>query len=130
MSTSESGVQAGFYRQVDLVGQLEVSPERAAANRITGRGIVRPRPGLRGLLPFSAPTLWRLIAAGKFPPPTKIGAIAAWQKAAVHGWIAAQLEPQPAGDAYGAKQAATKSARPRSRGRFVAAVPVGTQVGA
>jgi predicted DNA-binding transcriptional regulator AlpA len=128
MSTSASGAQAGFFRQVDLVGQFEVTPEQAVANRVMGRGIVRPRPGLRGLLPFSAPTLWRKIAAGEFPSPTKIGAIAAWPKASVHGWIAAQLEPQPAGDADGAKQAAAKSVRPRSRGRFVAAVHVGTQV--
>jgi predicted DNA-binding transcriptional regulator AlpA len=120
MSTSPSGDQAGFYRQVDLVGRPEVTPEQAAANRVRGRGIVRPRPGQRGLLRISGPTLWRLVGVGTFPRPIKIGAITAWPKAVVHAWIAAQLEPRPAGNTNGAQQAVAAKSRARSRGRFAA----------
>lgn len=44
--------------------------------------------GHDGLLGVSAATLYRLIAAGKFPPPTRIGQrISTWPAEAVHAWI-------------------------------------------
>jgi predicted DNA-binding transcriptional regulator AlpA len=42
-------------------------------------------------LPFSAPTLWRLVKAGKFPKPTKLSAgVTAWQVGQVRAWLAGQ----------------------------------------
>jgi prophage regulatory protein len=42
-------------------------------------------------LPFSAPTLWRMVAAGKFPAPRKLSArVTAWQVSEVRAWLQAQ----------------------------------------
>lgn len=42
-------------------------------------------------LPFSAPTLWRMVKLGKFPKPTKLSArVTAWQAGQVRAWMAAQ----------------------------------------
>lgn len=42
-------------------------------------------------LPFSAPTLWRMVKAGTFPKPTKLSArVTAWQVGQVRAWLAAQ----------------------------------------
>lgn len=42
-------------------------------------------------LPFSAPTLWRMVKSGKFPKPTKLSArVTAWQVGQVRAWMAAQ----------------------------------------
>ena len=71
-----------FLREVDLVGQREVTPEQAAANRSRGEGPKRPRPFRRGMVPFSSATLWRLVKAGDFPQPVKLGErITAWRSA-------------------------------------------------
>lgn len=45
-------------------------------------------------LPFSAPTLWRMVKAGNFPKPTKLSArVTAWQVGQVRAWLAAQAMP-------------------------------------
>lgn len=42
-------------------------------------------------LPFSAPTLWRMVKAGTFPKPTKLSArVTAWQVGQVRAWMATQ----------------------------------------
>jgi len=42
-------------------------------------------------LPFSAPTLWRMVKAGKFPKPTKLSAgVTAWQVGQVRAWLTTQ----------------------------------------
>ncbi|MDD5479505.1 AlpA family phage regulatory protein [Rhodoferax sp.] len=42
-------------------------------------------------LPFSAPTLWRMVKLGKFPKPTKLSTrVTAWQAGQVRAWMAAQ----------------------------------------
>jgi predicted DNA-binding transcriptional regulator AlpA len=42
-------------------------------------------------LPFSAPTLWRMVKAGKFPKPTKLSeGVTAWQVGQVRAWMAAR----------------------------------------
>lgn len=42
-------------------------------------------------LPFSAPTLWRMVKVGKFPKPTKLSTrVTAWQVGQVRAWLAAQ----------------------------------------
>lgn len=47
----------------------------------------RPAP-----LPFSPATLWRLLAAGKFPSPIRMasGRITAWRVGDVRVWLASQ----------------------------------------
>lgn len=40
------------------------------------------------MLPFSAPTLWRMVKAGTFPKPIKLGErITAWHIEEVQAWI-------------------------------------------
>jgi predicted DNA-binding transcriptional regulator AlpA len=42
-------------------------------------------------LPFSAPTLWRMVKLGKFPKPTKLSArVTAWQAGQIRAWMLAQ----------------------------------------
>ena len=42
-------------------------------------------------LPFSAPTLWRMVKDGRFPKPTKLSArVTAWQAGQVRAWMQAQ----------------------------------------
>ena len=42
-------------------------------------------------LPFSAPTLWRMVKDGRFPKPTKLSArVTAWQAGQVRAWMRAQ----------------------------------------
>lgn len=42
-------------------------------------------------LPFSAPTLWRMVKAGKFPAPCKLSArVTAWKVSQVREWMNAQ----------------------------------------
>lgn len=42
-------------------------------------------------LPFSAPTLWRMVKLGKFPKPTKLSArVTAWKVSEVRAWMTAQ----------------------------------------
>lgn len=42
-------------------------------------------------LPFSAPTLWRMVKAGKFPKPTKLSTrVTAWQVGQVRAWMTMQ----------------------------------------
>jgi predicted DNA-binding transcriptional regulator AlpA len=42
-------------------------------------------------LPFSAPTLWRMVKAGKFPAPHKLSTrVTAWQVSQVREWMNAQ----------------------------------------
>lgn len=42
-------------------------------------------------LPFSAPTLWRMVKLGKFPKPTKLSTrVTAWQAGQVRAWMASQ----------------------------------------
>lgn len=44
-------------------------------------------------LPFSAPTLWRMVKLGKFPKPTKLSArVTAWQAGEVRAWMTAQAK--------------------------------------
>ena len=49
------------------------------------------RPGSPAPLPFSAPTLWRKVAAGTFPKPAKLSErVTAWRVGDVRAWMAAQ----------------------------------------
>lgn len=49
------------------------------------------RPDSPASLPFSAPTLWRKVAAGTFPKPFKLSErVTAWNVGEVRNWINAQ----------------------------------------
>jgi hypothetical protein len=83
--------ETGFVRQSELIGQNEVTPEEAERNRAQGKGPKRPRPGKRGLIPFSSATLWRKIANGSFPAPVKLNErVTAFSVDSVRRWIEAQ----------------------------------------
>ena len=62
----------GFVRE----SQLVTSPKRPD----------NPAP-----LPFSAPTLWRKVAAGTFPKPVKLSErVTCWKVSEVRAWMTAQ----------------------------------------
>lgn len=49
------------------------------------------RPDSTAPLPFSAPTLWRMVKAGTFPAPAKLSQrVTAWKCSAVREWMATQ----------------------------------------
>jgi len=49
------------------------------------------RPDNPAPLPFSAPTLWRKVAAGTFPKPIKLSErVTAWNVGTVRAWMTAQ----------------------------------------
>ena len=49
-------------------------------------------PGVPTPLPFGPATLWRKVAAGQFPKPTKLGPrITAWKVGDIRAWIADQM---------------------------------------
>lgn len=51
------------------------------------------RPGALAPLPFSAPTLWRMVKAGTFPKPLKLSErVTAWKVGDVRAWLAAQTQ--------------------------------------
>jgi prophage regulatory protein len=49
------------------------------------------RPDVPAPLPFSSPTLWRMVAKGLFPKPIKISSrVTCWKVSEVRAWMAAQ----------------------------------------
>jgi prophage regulatory protein len=71
-SVFDSYPDSGFVRESQLVR----SPKRPA----------HPAP-----LPFSAPTLWRKVAAGTFPKPIKLSErVTCWKVSEVRAWMTAQ----------------------------------------
>jgi predicted DNA-binding transcriptional regulator AlpA len=49
------------------------------------------RPAHPAPLPFSAPTLWRKVAAGTFPKPIKLSErVTCWKVSEVRAWMTAQ----------------------------------------
>ncbi|MFZ2737042.1 MAG: AlpA family phage regulatory protein [Burkholderiaceae bacterium] len=50
------------------------------------------RPEQPAPLPFSAPTLWRMVAAGTFPKPIKLSErVTCWRISDVRAWMAARV---------------------------------------
>jgi prophage regulatory protein len=83
--------ETGYIRQAQLIGEPEVTPEQAEANRRTGKGPKRARPGSPPLIPWSSATLWRKVAAHEFIAPVKLSAgITAWRVEDVRRWIDSQ----------------------------------------
>ena len=49
------------------------------------------RPERTAPLPFSAPTLWRMVKESRFPKPVKLGPrVTAWRVSDVRAWMAKQ----------------------------------------
>jgi prophage regulatory protein len=49
------------------------------------------RPTTPAPLPFSGPTLWRMVKSGKFPKPLKLSSrVTAWKVGDVRAWIKAR----------------------------------------
>ena len=83
-----------YLRAADLVGVKAITPEQAEANRSKANGRnLRPRDGVPGVLPFSAPTLWAKVRHGAFPKPVKLSAgVTAWRAEDVAAWLQAKEE--------------------------------------
>jgi hypothetical protein len=68
----------GYVRQSQLIG----TPARKASDT------EQAREAEPGILPFSSPTLWRLVKAGKFPAPVKLSErVTAWRVEDVRAWM-------------------------------------------
>jgi len=51
-------------------------------------GFVRQSQLIPSVVPFSGPTLWRKVKAGKFPAPVKLSAqVTAWRVSDVRAWL-------------------------------------------
>jgi prophage regulatory protein len=49
---------------------------------------IASRPGHEGMLPVSAPTIWRWVKLGTFPPPIRLGPqTTAWPVEAIEEFI-------------------------------------------
>lgn len=82
---------AQYLRQVDILGQPEVTPEQATANKIAGKGPRRPRPAKPARYTFSSATFWRMIRDGRFPAPVRLSAgVTAWRLEDIEAWEAAR----------------------------------------
>jgi hypothetical protein len=71
LSTSELP-ETGYVRQSQLIGP-------------TGKHKADAKPRI---LPFSSPTLWRMVKAGKFPAPVKLSdRVTAWRVEDIRAWM-------------------------------------------
>lgn len=52
--------------------------------------LLRERQLLNGIVPFSSPTLWRRVKAGRFPQPIRIDRMKCWRWGDVRQWLEAQ----------------------------------------
>ena len=77
-----------LLRRSDLLGEPAVTPEQAAANKATQKGLKRPRKGRPPLVPVSNATLWRWVKQGKFPAPIKLSdRSTVWKLTEVMSWL-------------------------------------------
>lgn len=83
--------ETGYLRLPQIIGQTEITPEQAAINRKTGKGLKRPRPGIVPLVPVSASTWWAGVASGRFPSSVRLpgGQITVWRAEAIRTWLEA-----------------------------------------
>jgi predicted DNA-binding transcriptional regulator AlpA len=80
-----------YIRRSQLLGEQAVSPAEAIANRASGKGPRRARPGFPAIVPWSRATLWRKIKSKEFPAPFKLSErVNVWRVEAVLAWLAAQ----------------------------------------
>jgi len=65
-----------------IIGQSEITPQQAEANRKAGKRFnVKPRPAIQPLLPISRAAFYAGVKSGKYPQPLKLGTrTSAWRE--------------------------------------------------
>lgn len=67
------------------------TPALPADGYIRESQLIAKRRGTPAILPFSSPTLWRMVKAGKFPAPVKLSErVTAWRAEDVRAWMQAR----------------------------------------
>jgi prophage regulatory protein len=55
-------------------------------------GYIRQAQLIPAIIPFSSPTLWRMVKAGTFPAPVKLSArVTAWRVEDVRAWMQSRV---------------------------------------
>lgn len=62
-----------FLRLPQIIGQKEVTPEQAEANRKAGKFPKTPRTHINPRIPVSRAAWWNGVKEGKYPQPIKLG---------------------------------------------------------
>jgi prophage regulatory protein len=79
----------GYLRQTQIIGRAAVSEVEAETNKSRGKGPRRARAALPAVVPWSAPTLWRMVKTRQFPAPVKLSDnVTAWLVEDVRAWLA------------------------------------------
>lgn len=74
-----------FLRLADIIGQAEITPAQAEANRKAGRRGRKARPAIRGVIPISASAWWAGVKDGRFPKPIKLSAnVTVWRASEIY----------------------------------------------
>lgn len=78
----------GYVRLPQIIGQMEITPEQAAANRKAGRGPKTPQPAIAPLFPISRAGWYQGIKKGLYPAPVKLSErVAAWPVGAIRALL-------------------------------------------
>ena len=62
-----------LLRLPHIIGQREVTPERAETNRQSGKSPKSPRPYIEPIIPVSPASWWAGVKSGRYPQPVKLG---------------------------------------------------------
>jgi predicted DNA-binding transcriptional regulator AlpA len=77
-----------LLRLPQIIGQPQVTPEQAEANRKHGKGPLTPRPAITPIIPVSRSTWWAGVASHKYPQPVRLGGrVTAWRRSEVMALI-------------------------------------------
>lgn len=68
---------------------------------------LKPKLGV----PHAVSTTWKLVAAGEFPAPLRLGGITCWLVADVVAWLERQASTAATGDGRGARLTAARQAK-------------------
>lgn len=82
--------RTGLLRLSQIIGQTEITPEQAQANKIRSKGPRRPRQAIMPLIPVSKTTWWNGVKSGRFPKPVprlKGTRITVWRSEDVDAYI-------------------------------------------
>ena len=78
----------GYVRLPQIIGQKEISPEQAAANRKSGKGPKTPQPAITPLFPISRAGWYQGIKKGLYPAPVKLSErVAAWPVSSIRALL-------------------------------------------
>ena len=70
-----------LLRIPQILGQKEVTPEQAEANRRSKQSPRYPRPHIEPVIPISPASWWAGVKSGKYPQPVKLGSrTTAWRE--------------------------------------------------